>query len=223
MLEWTKNNLGATTVVCSWWDYGYWLTIMGNVTTLADNGTVNTTQIQNIGFVFMANETQALKMLELYDAKYILVFTTFYGVQTNVGSAGTWAGYGDEGKWMWMARISGQARDRFIEDGFLDANSSWTNETKFGGFTGNRWTWNDVGKNSTIYKLMSHAKNLWCIKNGVTDPDEANVQHPVYFKEAYIAGLDLSPNDSLKYNGLVPLVCLYEINWQKYYTDYPKR
>jgi len=57
----------------------------------------------------------------------------------------------------------------------------------------------------------------------VTDPDEANVQHPVYFKEAYIAGLDLSPNDSLKYNGLVPLVCLYEINWQKYYTDYPKR
>ncbi|MEM3627022.1 MAG: STT3 domain-containing protein [Candidatus Bathyarchaeia archaeon] len=220
MLEWTKNNLGATTVVCSWWDYGYWLTIMGNVTTLADNGTVNTTQIQNIGLIFMANETQALKMLKLYDAKYILVFTTFYGVQTNLGPAGTWAGYGDEGKWMWMARISGQARDRFIASGFLDVTSSWINETKFGNFSGNRWIWNDVGKNSTIYKLMSHAKNLWCNKHGVSDPNEIDVRRPVYFKEAYIAGLNLSPTDSQKYNGLVPLVCLYEIDWQKYYADY---
>ncbi|MEM2463286.1 MAG: STT3 domain-containing protein, partial [Candidatus Bathyarchaeia archaeon] len=55
MLYWTRTRLNATTVVCSWWDYGYWLTIMGNVTTLADNATVNGTQIQNIGFIFMAN------------------------------------------------------------------------------------------------------------------------------------------------------------------------
>ncbi|MEM2318075.1 MAG: STT3 domain-containing protein, partial [Candidatus Bathyarchaeia archaeon] len=31
MLYWTRTRLNATTVVCSWWDYGYWLTIMGNV------------------------------------------------------------------------------------------------------------------------------------------------------------------------------------------------
>src|SRR4030043_236600 len=28
MLSWTQNNLQSTTVVCAWWDYGYWLSIL---------------------------------------------------------------------------------------------------------------------------------------------------------------------------------------------------
>ena len=204
MLEYT-THLGATTVVCSWWDYGYWLTVLGNVTTLADNATINTTQIENIGFTFMANETQALKMLKLYDAKYILVFTTF-------DANGNWIGYGDEGKWMWMARISGKAHDRFVDSGFVDEQSAWTDETKFGSYntTLNKWVWNERGMNSTIYTLMSYGKHLWCITNGVSDPDP--FVQPQFFKEAYFAGLDLSRSDSsTKYGGIVPLICLYEI------------
>ncbi|MDI6847634.1 MAG: STT3 domain-containing protein, partial [Candidatus Bathyarchaeia archaeon] len=204
MLECT-THLGATTVVCSWWDYGYWLTVLGNVTSLADNATINSTQIENIGFIFMANETQALKMLKLYNAKYILVFTTF-------DANGNWIGYGDEGKWMWMARISGKAHDRFVDSGFIDEQSAWTDETKFGSYnaTQNKWVWNEEwGMNSTIYKLMSYGKHRWCIMNGVNDP--AFVQ-PQYFKEKYFAGLNLSRSDaSTKYGGIVPLICLYEI------------
>jgi dolichyl-diphosphooligosaccharide--protein glycosyltransferase len=62
MLSYCGNNLQTTTVVCAWWDYGYWLSVLGNVTSLADNATVNTTQIQNIGFIFMAPEDQAMSM-----------------------------------------------------------------------------------------------------------------------------------------------------------------
>jgi dolichyl-diphosphooligosaccharide--protein glycosyltransferase len=221
LLVWTKSNLDATTVVCSWWDYGYWLALLGNVTSLADNATINGTQIENIGFIFMANETQALKMLERYDAKYILVFTTLVVGQDNSGNWGaSWAGYGDEGKWMWMARISGKARDRFIYTGFLDEESAWTNEETFGKYnsTTNKWEWNDVGKNSTIYKLMSWGKQRWCIQNNA-GTDEPGIE-PQYFKEAYFAGVTLSPTDaSSKYGRLVPLVCLYEIDWQKYYSS----
>jgi len=220
MLDWTKSNLDATTVVCSWWDYGYWLALLGNVTSLADNATINTTQIENIGFVFMANEMQALKMLKLYDAKYILVFATLGIGQTEAGGYGaSLYGYGDEGKWMWMARISGKAHDRFVSGGFIDAGSAWTDETKFGNYNNetNAWEWNDVGKSSTIYKLMSWGKQRWCDQNGAS-PDEAGIQ-PEYFKEAYFAGVDLSPSDAgRKYGGLVPLVLLYEIDWQKYYS-----
>jgi len=217
MLSWTQNNLQSTTVVCSWWDYGYWLTILGNVTTLADNATINGTQIENVGYIFMSNETQALTMLEKYNAKYILVFVTLRmgqsSQQTYVASS---AGYGDEGKWSWMARISGQAQDRL--------NCAWTDETAFGNSdnqTG-QWVWNDVGKNSTIYKLMSWAKQRWTDGTAASGiqvyPDEAGVQ-PEYFKEAYFAGEDLTPLDaSVKYGGLVPLVALYEIDWQKYYN-----
>lgn len=211
MLEYT-TYLGATTVVCSWWDYGYWLTVLGNVTTLADNATVDTTQIQNIGFIFMTNETQALEMLKRYDAQYILVFTTFALGQTSDGQyyAG-WAGYGDEGKWMWMARISGKSKHKSEWPGW-----DWTDENAFGEYnaTTNRWEWNPRGMNSTIYKLMSYGKHRWCETQGVLDPDAGNVRVPLYFEEEYFAGLELTLTDARsKYGGLVPLVCLYKINY----------
>jgi dolichyl-diphosphooligosaccharide--protein glycosyltransferase len=220
MLSWAQHNLNSTTVVCAWWDYGEWLSILGNVTTLADNTTVNTTQIENIGFSFMANETQSLKMLAQYDAKYILVFTTL-AIGTSSSTSyyvASPAGYGDEGKWFWMARISGQAHDRFIGGGFIDANSAWTNEEPFGyaDNTTGKWVWSDKGTNSTVYKLMSWAKQRWCDTSGAgyVVPDEPGVQ-PEYFKEAYFSGEDVSPT---KYGGLIPLVALYEIDWQKYYN-----
>jgi len=221
MLSYTRNNLQSTTVVCSWWDYGYWLSILGNVTTLADNATVNSTQIENIGFIFMAPEEKALAMLERYNAKYILVFVTLGIAQSSSGSSYVvrFVGYGDEGKWMWMARISGQARDRFIAEGLLDEDSAWTDEKTFVNTTSGQWL--DAGKNTTIYKLMSWAKQRWAdvsgVQSGIT-ADEAGVQ-PTYFKEAFFAGENLSAIDaSAKYGGLIPIVALYEIDWQKYYN-----
>ncbi len=69
---------------------------------------------------------------------------------------------------------------------------------------------------------MSYAKNRWCTVNGQTDPDAANVTTPIYFQEAFFSGENLSPTDSAnKYGGVVPLVALYKIDWQKYYQDYP--
>ncbi|MEM3730651.1 MAG: STT3 domain-containing protein [Candidatus Bathyarchaeia archaeon] len=213
MLEYTRY-LGSSTVVCSWWDYGYWLSILGNVTSLADNATINTTQIENIGFIFMANETQALKMLKLYDAKYILVFTTLALTKSDSQVSAVWAGYGDEGKWMWMARISGKARTRFVSEGFLDEDSAWDDETKFGNYSENKWNWNDFGRSSTIYKLMSWARQLWCDKHGISGGDAETAIPPEYFEVEFIAGLELTPNDaSSKYGGLIPLVCLYKVNY----------
>jgi dolichyl-diphosphooligosaccharide--protein glycosyltransferase len=224
MLSWTQNNLNSTTVVCAWWDYGYWLAILGNVTSLADNATINATQIENIGFIFMANETQSLAMLEKYNAKYILVFITVgIGQSSNQQQyVASFANYGDEGKWVWMARISGQARDRFVRNGFIDANSSWTDETAFGrtdNSTG-KWVWNDKGTNSTIYKLMSWAKQRWVDVSGMgyVVPDEPGVQ-PQYFKETYFAGEELSFYEAAQsYGGLIPMVALYEIDWQAYHN-----
>jgi dolichyl-diphosphooligosaccharide--protein glycosyltransferase len=249
MFVWLKNNLGykpeSEKVVCSWWDYGYWLAIIGNVTSLADNATINSTQIENIGFIFMANETNALKMLKLYDAKYILVFTTFYAVQTNLGSPGKWIGFGDEGKWIWMARISGKAKERFKigdtnNDGLsdmanlIDADSLWVDESKFGYYDNktNQWAWNAFGMQSTIYKLMAWGKHEWCeaqLGSG-QDPEinewnnnglSADDIKPKYFKQKYFAGLELKKDDASKYSYIVPLVCLYEIDWNQYYVDYP--
>jgi len=222
MLDHTNNNLQSTDVVCAWWDYGYWLGIPGNVTTLADNATVNTTKIEDIGFAFMATEEQSIPMLANYDAKYILVFhTVFIGVsqdQTSyIAAPGIW---GDEGKWSWMASISGASRERFIQDGWIEENSMWTDENDFGSPDQNSgtWIWNTKGRDSTIYKLMSWAKQLYTESEaaqaaGVV-PDEIGIE-PSYFKPAFISGVDISP---FKYGGVIPLVALYEIDYESYYN-----
>jgi len=225
LLLWTQNNLNSGTVVCAWWDYGYWLGILGNVTTLADNATINATQIENIGFIMMANETQSLKMLKQYDAKYILVFVTLQIRQLSTQQGGfvaEFSRFGDEAKWTWMAKISGQDRQRFIDTGFISAEAAWADETVFGNFTETgAWEWNAVGKSSTIFKLMSWAKQRWVDVSGVQSGvavDEAGVQ-PEYFKETYFAGETLSAIEaSAKYGGLIPIVALYEIDWEKYYS-----
>jgi len=229
MLKYTNNNLNSTDVVVSWWDYGYWLGILGNVTTIADNATVNATQIENDGFIMMANESQALKMARQYDAKYILVFVTLQltrvGDNAYVADLGS---FGDEAKWFWMARISGGASTRLIDQGFMDNQTAWTNEDAFGHTDqqSGRWVWNDAGTNSTIYKLMAFAKDRWDQEVGSpatasgTITITTNVEGivPTYFKEKFIAGLTPS---SLSYGGIIPLVALYEIDWAKYDADFP--
>jgi dolichyl-diphosphooligosaccharide--protein glycosyltransferase len=222
MLNYTSNNLQSTDVVCAWWDYGYWLGIPGNVTSLADNATVDTTKIEDIGFIFMAPEHQSIPMLARYDAKYILVFhTVFIGVaqdQTSyIATSGIW---GDEGKWSWMASISGDNADKFIQGDWIDEDSMWIDETDFGSVnteTGT-WIWNTKGRDSTIYKLMSWARQLYTESDAAQAnavlPDEVAIE-PTYFKPAYISGVDISP---FEYGGVIPLVALYEIDYEGYYN-----
>jgi len=232
MVSWTRNNLQATTVVSSWWDYGDWLGMFGNVTTLCDNTTTNTTQIENVAYSMMANETQSLKMLANYNVSYVLVFVT---VKLKLSSDQTqitgvqFAGYGDEGKWPWMARISGEAQTRFISDttfgqSWMNSNYSWTNDTTFATTQINNSTgqqsvvWTDMGLNSTVYKLMYNAESQYASRYQIPASETAATT-PTYFTPAYIAGLELTPTASAQYGLLVPLVALYKINWAAYNAD----
>ncbi len=47
-LHWMSKNTPKDSVIASWWDYGYWITSLGNRTTLADNATINSTRIQQL-------------------------------------------------------------------------------------------------------------------------------------------------------------------------------
>ncbi|MHA1585212.1 MAG: STT3 domain-containing protein, partial [Promethearchaeota archaeon] len=93
---WMKSNLDSSTVVASWWDYGYWLTTNGNVTTVNDNGTFNQTRIGEVGMAMMqTNERYSAQIFNDLHADYVLVFFGHL-----IGGIG-----GDEGKWPWMLRI----------------------------------------------------------------------------------------------------------------------
>ncbi len=222
-IHYMQSHISSDTAVVMWWDYGNWLSDLGNVTSIADNTTQNATQIENDGFIFMGNENQSMAMLSSYGqsrTQYIAVFTVLQISQSSTGSytAGP-AGYGDEGKWVWMARISGQAKDRLISEGFMNNATAWTDETTFGSSdpTTGRWQWNDQGLNCTVFELMNYAEVQYCeaVSAGgqiTVSPDQTTTV-PTYFQVAEIAGIDASPG---QYGGLVPLVAIYSIDWAAY-------
>jgi dolichyl-diphosphooligosaccharide--protein glycosyltransferase len=223
-VQWFQDHAEPTDVAVMWWDYGNWLSDLGNVTTLADNTTVNSTQIENIGFMFMGNENQTMHMLSTYGqdrVKYIAVFTVLGMSQSS--QSGTEfisfpAGYGDEGKWVWMARISGQDKQRFIDTGYISASEMWTDETSFGQTSSNsQWQWNDRGLNCTVEELLSFAEQTYCANINSQGTYKLQPSYtastPTYFRPAFFAGINVAP---LTYGGLIPIIAIYEIDWQTY-------
>jgi hypothetical protein len=221
-LEWMKSNLSPTTAVCSWWDYGYWLTILGNVTSLCDNATINSTQIGLVGRIFVSNETQAVRILkEQFNGPYgpptyILVFTTFAstGQDYSVG--------GDEGKWMWMARIANSSRT--VRELYKDEWGEWEYKewgdnkqyNTFGNASGSVFQWWDTGENATtIYKLMENAKSSQV--SGYPAPQLTYFKNPHFFGgPVAMLGTDQSGNTVY----LDALVCLYEVDYAKYNSEH---
>jgi len=198
---------------------------MGDVTTLADNATVNATQIENLGFIYMADESRSLKMLSSYGQKnvqYILVFTVLVVQQDSSGNYYSipW-GYGDEGKWSWMADISGGAKDRLIKEGFMDPNNAWENRTAFGEPSAyGQWMWNSQGENSVIYKLLADIENEFSASTyGLVTPYSGSAVSLDYFKLEYLAGKELSGFNPQ--GTVVPLIGLYKIDWAAYNASRP--
>lgn len=123
-LNWIRENLPEDAIVASWWDYGYWISILGNRTTLIDNGTRNTTQIGEIAYAFMSDEETGYRVFKRYGVTHVVVFVTAQPV-------GQWVsllGFGDEGKWPWMLRIANQAGYNFTEGDYLDERGQATDK-----------------------------------------------------------------------------------------------
>jgi len=145
-LTWMKTNLPGTSVVVSWWDYGYWITPIGNMTTVNDNGTINATRIGLTGMALMqTNEMYSAKAFKALKADYVLVY--FGMLYPNLG--------GDEGKWPWMVRICNDNYQKYINFGMEEDNwgpNSVFVESEYFNDTISRPTekWFD----STLVKLM---------------------------------------------------------------------
>ena len=101
-LEWMKNNVGDDEVICSWWDYGYWIAAMAGKTTMADGATQSEQQIRNIANIMIRPQNESIQMLRRYGADYIVVFFTF-----NPNDPTQEWSVGDNGKWPQMVLIGG--------------------------------------------------------------------------------------------------------------------
>jgi dolichyl-diphosphooligosaccharide--protein glycosyltransferase len=131
-LQWVRQNTPTNSLIISWWDYGYWFTVMGNRTTVVDHATLNSTRIQQVGQLLMSNATQAAAMARRMGAgrpTYIALFITgsifplqsqgggnvpYFVLQVPSGSGFT-AGGGDESKKQWFIRIGNLTESKYLE------------------------------------------------------------------------------------------------------------
>jgi len=226
-LHWMKNNLPPDAVVFSWWDYGYWITVEANRTSVADNNTFNTTQIALIGRIFVENETNALKLLSTLKApnkgpefskppEYILVF-----IVIRDGQNYPYWGFGDYGKWRWMLRIaaeSGSATEKVenlcesigiprkidVRD-YLYKNMSTIPFEQGGKFY-----------NSLIYLLMEHARcEVVKERNPQTNIKDPALDHDFFMSHFEIVKL-FCPKPQIYYDEYyraVPIIAIYKVNY----------
>jgi len=104
---WMRTHTPPGSIVVSWWDYGYWIRVAGNRSSVADNGTINKTQIAWVGRLMMErNPLEALRIARRWNANYVLAHFGLY-------SAGL---SGDENKWQWMIRIAGEVFGSAVPD-----------------------------------------------------------------------------------------------------------
>ena len=139
------------------------------------------------------DKTEAIKILEKYERDgrrpgYIVVFTTF-------GTDGSDRGYGDEGKWRWMAKIPGLDDDSF---GNLTLGTDWVDKNGDGQRQQDELVPNAKGQNTTIYKLMTYAKH-----EKVPSAPAPTLQH---FEKAFFS-------TGGPYAGIYVLVAVYKINY----------
>ncbi|MCK4583370.1 hypothetical protein KAU18_08655, partial [Candidatus Bathyarchaeota archaeon] len=108
-LEWMKENVDDDEVICSWWDYGYWIEAMAGKTTMADGATQTERQLAMIGNIMMLPQNESIKLLERYGADYIVVFYAF-----NPNNFYQSLRVGDDVKWSWMVQIGRLDLDEYL-------------------------------------------------------------------------------------------------------------
>ena len=62
-MQWMKKNTAKDAVIASWWDYGYWISTLGERKTLADNATLMDWQIRKIASTLFSTPDNAWKIL----------------------------------------------------------------------------------------------------------------------------------------------------------------
>jgi len=127
-MEWLKNNTPKDAVIAAWWDYGYWITTLGERISLADNATLDTKRIQKLGEMLLSPPDRAIELLNELEADYVLIFIAAQKIQVAPQEIYLLTGGADESKKQWFMRIAGLPLSKYLEaDGFSGTPEFWEN------------------------------------------------------------------------------------------------
>jgi dolichyl-diphosphooligosaccharide--protein glycosyltransferase len=133
-MEWIKNNTPKDAVVASWWDYGYWISTLGERATIADNSTIHTSIIEKLAKMFLSSPEEGWQILKDMQANYVVVFVS--GQRLAVDNEGqalyVLQGGGDESKKQWFIRIADKNVEQYLESDGISGTDIFWNDTLLG-------------------------------------------------------------------------------------------
>ena len=190
-LDYIRNNTRPDSLIVSWWDYGYWITVNTGRPTVADGATINGTQLFLLARLLTGTEGGASAILRNYfkaqpNNTYIVFYDVFVGVLDERGVLTIMPqsrvtrnplnpvvhfvvhGGGDLAKSFQMLRIG--RRVPFVDSPFQTNYTTIYNDTRgymyihFPGFVGGPRSHLDLVVNKTLlYKLTIYG--LYNFKN----------------------------------------------------------
>ncbi len=132
-LSWIATQTPEDSVVAAWWDYGYWITVVGNRTSIVDNATIDDKAIAKMATVFVSSPDEAWKMLGDMGADYILVFVAAEKIfEDETITLYTLQGGGDESKKQWFIRIAGQDVSKYLHADNISGTPYFWDNTSLG-------------------------------------------------------------------------------------------
>jgi dolichyl-diphosphooligosaccharide---protein glycosyltransferase len=207
-LEWIEKNTPQDSVVASWWDYGYWITTLGNRTSLADNATINQTRIAALAKMFIDDQEGGTKIAQDLKADYILVYLVaqrFPGLNTT--SFYTLGNGGDESKKQWFMRIGGFDERNYLEQDGVTPTPRFWNATLLGKlipFTPVAYASFQNGMLTNIQQDYAPG-TLGLYAKDIKFPSNGTANQPLSLVYA-------SPSFNSNSSGLVFAVLLYKVN-----------
>ena len=131
-------------MVTAWWDYGYWITTLGNRTSIADNATINQTRIETIAKMFISPEEEGWKIAKDLKSDYILIYVVGQKLPgldpTNPSPLYVLGSGGDESKKHWFIRIGG-----FNESEYVESNGDTPKQKYWDSLLGNMMPFQPIG------------------------------------------------------------------------------
>ena len=209
-LEWIKLNTPENAVIASWWDYGYWITTMSDRTTIVDNATLNTKQIQKMAKMLLSTPNDSWNILKEMNADYVVIFLSAQKINDNLEQKlYVLGGGGDESKTGWFAKIAGFPPENFLVSSYIAIGTDYFNQQTMLGkmipFTTAIYYNPDTQENSVMYKPGFAEILIKDIKyDSDNDPLKLVYASPSFMRET---------------QGAMNIVLVYEVN-KNYITSF---
>lgn len=128
-MAWLRDNTHEDAIVAAWWDYGYWITALGERISLVDNLTTGTDRIQEVARMLLDDPDASWAKLNEMEADYILIFIAATKIPGDPQPYYLLTGGGDESKKQWFMRIAAEepVRTYLHDDGFSGTDHFWRN------------------------------------------------------------------------------------------------